>query len=85
MATRNFWIEADIDGRKSRLTGGPQRADGGFTMVIKMRHEGGIVTAAHVHAHEHNGKLYLTVRPDDQMLSVPNGENGGFGVATERH
>ena len=42
MATRNFWIEADIDGRKTELAGGPRRKDGGFSMVIYMRNEGGI-------------------------------------------
>ena len=42
MATRNFWIEADIDGRKTELAGGPRRKDGGFVMNIYMRNEGGI-------------------------------------------
>jgi hypothetical protein len=34
---RNFWIEADIDGQKTRLVGGPRQKDGGFQLEIKMR------------------------------------------------
>ena len=40
MATRNFWIEADIDGRRTTLAGGPVRKDGGFKLTIQMRDEG---------------------------------------------
>jgi len=42
MAVRNFWIKADIDGRKTMMEGGPVRKDGGFSMTIFMRGEGGI-------------------------------------------
>lgn len=44
MAIRNFWIECEIDGRKTTLTGGPQAKDGGFYLTIKMRDNGGITT-----------------------------------------
>jgi len=37
---RNFWIDADIDGRRSSLTGGPVAKDGGFTMRIRQRDDG---------------------------------------------
>lgn len=37
---RNFWIEADIDGRESTLKGGPQNKEGGFTLTIYQRDEG---------------------------------------------
>ena len=30
---RNFWIDVDIDGRKTRLSGGPKSKDGGFFMA----------------------------------------------------
>lgn len=42
MVVRNFWIEADIDGRIAKVTGGPRSKDGGFTLTIYMRNEGGI-------------------------------------------
>ena len=44
-SVRNFWIEATIDGRKSRLEGGPVGKDGGMDVVIKMRDKGEIIVA----------------------------------------
>jgi len=34
---RNYWVQCDIDGRKTRLESGPQSANGGFTESIAMR------------------------------------------------
>lgn len=45
---RNFWIEADIDGRKSAFSGGPQSATGGIDITIKQRDGGSIITAARI-------------------------------------
>lgn len=45
MATRNFYIEANIDGRTTQLVGGPASKEGGFDMTVKMRDKGRRVTA----------------------------------------
>ena len=37
---RNFWIELNIDGRKSRIATGPVSKDGGFSATIYMRDAG---------------------------------------------
>lgn len=42
MAVRNWWIEADIDGRKTLLSGGPRNKDGGFRLTIRQRNKGAI-------------------------------------------
>lgn len=42
---KNFYIEANIDGRKSKLKGGPQAKDGGFDMSVKILQKGEIKTA----------------------------------------
>jgi hypothetical protein len=39
---RNFWIELDVDGRKERVETGPVKADGGFSLTIRMRDKGSI-------------------------------------------
>lgn len=36
---RNFWIEADIDGKKTPIKGGPISSTGGFHMVISVRED----------------------------------------------
>ena len=37
---RNFWIEAEIDGRKTPIAFGPQGKDGGFHLILYMRNKG---------------------------------------------
>lgn len=39
---RNFWIEADIDGRKNVVKTGPNQKDGGFSLRLRMREAGEI-------------------------------------------
>ena len=47
MAIRNFWVEADIDGRQTTLAGGPLSKHGGLTLHLYQRDNGeisGVVT-----------------------------------------
>lgn len=46
MAVRNFWIDADIDGRATNLQGGAASKTGGMTVTIKQRSEGCITTVS---------------------------------------
>ena len=39
---RNFWIDLNVDGRKSTVSTGPVSKDGGFSMTIKIRNNGSI-------------------------------------------
>ena len=48
MAVRNFWIDADIDGRKTSIGTGPRNKDGGFTLRIYQRDEGSITNAGYI-------------------------------------
>lgn len=41
MVVRNFWIEGQVDGRKSFIATGPRSKDGGFWLTIYMRDKGG--------------------------------------------
>ena len=34
---RNFWVSAEVDGRKSPLAGGPVRKDGGMTINLYLK------------------------------------------------
>jgi hypothetical protein len=43
VATRNFWIDAEIDGRKTTIASGPRSRDGGFDLSISMRDEGAVI------------------------------------------
>lgn len=39
---RNFWLELEIDGRPTKIAAGPRASDGGFTLHIGIREDGGI-------------------------------------------
>ena len=40
MPLRNFWIEVEVDGRKTVLSGGPRSRDGGMKVTIWQRELG---------------------------------------------
>jgi len=62
MAVRNWWIEADIDGRRTELSGGPRAKTGGFTLRIYQRNCGAIMTAARIEGFaKDNGDLILRI------------------------
>lgn len=71
---RNFWIEVEIDGQKSKFAGGPQSKDGGFSLTVRQRHEGNIRRSVHIAGwfedSAEGNKLVLktTVNPDDKLL-----------------
>lgn len=41
---RNFWVDCDIDGRESTLSGGPRCKTDGMTVAIKQRNNGEVET-----------------------------------------
>ena len=43
---RNFYIKGSIDGRKTVLSGGPSRKDGGMVLCLTQRNEGSIEKCA---------------------------------------
>ena len=42
---RNFWIDADIDGRRNLLAGGPKGKEGGMSLTLYQRSQGSVVAA----------------------------------------
>lgn len=61
---RNFWLEADIDGRETSLEGGPVSKDGGFTAALYIRDEGSVQRAVTIHGWVSGGELNLSVTPN---------------------
>jgi hypothetical protein len=61
---RNFWVSATVDGRKSRVAGGPRGKDGGITLTLYQRQCGAVRTALRIQCHAcGDGTLRLEVRP----------------------
>lgn len=45
---RNFYIQGNIDGRKTALSGGSSRKDGGMVLNLTQRNNGGIEKCASI-------------------------------------
>lgn len=62
MAVRNFWLEGNIDGRNTVLTGGPKNKEGGMFINIKQRDNGEITCPIKVECSaDSEGNLTTTV------------------------
>jgi hypothetical protein len=66
MAVRNFYIDCDIDGRETRLAGGPRAKDGEMTIHLSQREAGEIVEdVVKITCREFQGVLTTTVYDND--------------------
>ena len=61
MAVRNFWIDADIDGRQTELSGGPRGRVDGMSIEIYQRDNGSIANCLKIVCREFAGELTTTV------------------------
>ena len=57
MAVRNFYVEADIDGRQTMLGGGPRNKEDGMKVCIYQRVDGAISDPIKIICTEHDGVL----------------------------
>jgi hypothetical protein len=69
MATRNFWINAEIDGRETPLAGGPRSKDGGMDVLLTVREDGGISDGVRITCRSDGEKNVIRVwGPDGEKL-----------------
>lgn len=63
---RNFWVEVNVDGAKSKTALGPKAKEGGFDLTVKIR-ENGVISDRElvVRGYEHGGELVLWARYTD--------------------
>lgn len=84
MAVRNFYIEALIDGRETKLEGGPRNKVGGFSATVKIRDHGGIAHAVRLDGFARDdGTLSIRVSPGSGVTVKPD-EDGGFTIEAAR-
>lgn len=75
---RNFWLELSVDGSVKRIETGPKAKDGGFTLTIRQRDKGGIVTASEIWGHvSADGVIKLETR-------IPGEDTAPIVFATRR-
>lgn len=69
MAVRNWWIDAEVDGRQTDLSGGPRNREGGFHLTIYQRDEGSIVEAVRLRGRVgYDGQLVLEGHVNGQQV-----------------
>lgn len=76
---RNFWIQASIDGINTSVATGPRSKDGGFSLTIKQRDGGDIITALEVRGFVNRaGELVL------EATSAYSADGPALNVFTKR-
>jgi hypothetical protein len=61
---RNFWVAGAVDGRRSRISGGPRARDGGISLTLYQRQEGSVAEALKVECLAcEDGTLSVEVEP----------------------
>lgn len=69
MAVRNFYVEADIDGRQTMLGGGPRNKEDGMKVCIYQRVDGGISDPVKIVCRERYGLLTTEIfDPDGKLI-----------------
>ena len=69
MAVRNFWVEAEIDGRQTELKGGPVNKHGGLELNLYQRNNGGIDHPIKILCFEVDGDLFTEVYCNGELVS----------------
>jgi hypothetical protein len=80
---RNFYINAEVDGRRSRISGGPRARDGGMTLTLYQRRSGGVATVLILRCNvEKNGKLVTDV--ECALPDCTEGKQRAIRIETKR-
>lgn len=82
---RNFWIVADIDGRTSKLAGGPSGKLGGFDLTVYMRADGEAREAVSLLGRASaDGDLRIKVQPNDKRSITFDETTGELVIRSQR-
>lgn len=76
---RNWWLELEVDGRKTMFESGPRRADGGFRLRILQRDRGGILDTGELRGRVIGDVLVMTLHSNEFQRDRAN-----FVVETAR-
>lgn len=76
---RNFWIELNVDGKRTRIATGPRNKDGGFELTVYQRDKGDVRKALYLSGYAHSdGLLRLTIDPDMPVRTYDDSASGSI-------
>lgn len=67
---RNWWIEGNIDGKDSALTGGPVSKNGGIDVIIYQRDDGQVTEVVRLSGHAYGNLLRLEVTAGEEKFTI---------------
>ena len=70
MAVRNFWVEADVDGRRTNVAGGPAAKNGGMDVTLYVRDQGAIHTAVQLYCRAFYDELIIDVNVEGKSIQT---------------
>ena len=79
---RNFWIEGSIDGRLTKLVGGPESEGGGLHFTVYQRDKGEVVEALQLWGFAIDNQLTLEVSVQSGVVAYIDGSS--IRIQTER-
>lgn len=69
---RNFYIKGNIDGRKTDISGGSSRKDGGMCLSLTQRNEGSIETCASIECFVEGESLKTIIYDKESNVVLEN-------------
>lgn len=69
LAVRNFWVESQVDGRRTPIKGGPARKDGGLDLQLFQREDGAITQPIEIQCKEEDQRLITKVYIDGSLVA----------------
>ena len=69
---RNFYIKGNIDGRRTHLSGGPSRKDGGMVLNLTQRNNGSIENCASIECYAEGDMLKTIIYGKDGTAIFEN-------------
>lgn len=80
MRVRNFYLSFDIDGRKTRLTGGPVGIGGEFQGTVYLRDDGAVTAPLSIWGSTEfspeTGEIDLTLNIEAEGFEIVSQDNG---------
>ena len=82
MATRNFWVEVDVDGRKTKFKGGPANKQGGMSITLYQRDNNNIIKPIVINCiaftDEETGEITLKTFVNNNMHNDDRADSWGY-------
>ena len=75
---RNFYLEAEVDGKKTKMVGGPKHKDGGMNINLFVRDKGELMRAVSI-------DCFVGFDPNELIIRVKAPDTDTITINTKRN